>query len=512
MRRVAPALFALLLLTAAMGGPFSGLAAAQTETPVEVGEECDTLDSLLYDAFSIGNIITDGDNPCSAEYQSKQVQDEYQERINETTLQVTYQRMVDRQKNIDDYHTTQRNYLQDTRTVAMAKGEEAAVTAIENAYERPEVKNRSADAVRDYYSLKQYNVLKKWNAEVEKLKTIKNISDNQGVAFNEVVTIKHTFHNTNGGSGTYNGSIIGFGATSITLNNGSSVQVQTITFNTSANGYSEGYIDPVNPHAVREDGSQYDHQMEFNELVINSISTDTVSKSTTMDQWPETFNSMADQSNQIADNSRAYAGSVYNATVEGNASAAEYLSPLSIAQERSLNYSDAGHYSYAIATLGSVGLSTPDLNSTGMMTVSYNGSSYEGFIASSEGPPNGWVSGETYNTANLNGSQLLVTRESGMMEMSGSFTVDEITDPEGNQVNSTNTRQVEYAGINNSQYLDLQQQIRELDAQTRAREPVIIEGGGGDGDGSDGFGLGGVNQMLLVAIAGGAAVLLLSRQ
>lgn len=497
----------LLVLTAVAGPGVGGAAAANNST---TSDTCGFLDGLMYSVYMVGANNPQGaaDNPCNPVYQAGKTIEDINQNQNATNNVTTYNRLTDQRKSIDDYLTLQDNYLQDTRMAAMAKAESAAVEAIENGANRSETKAAARQAVNDYYAKKQINLVKRWNSAVEKMWTIRNMSANHGAGpWSTLSIIKTTPKSENytyGGSGTY--SVVQSDAV---LVNGSTVSQKGVQYQGSM------YVDD------KDTGSGTSNPSMTVTLTLRSpgvldefygykvvgwkadnVGTNPSKTVTTYKEWNSTWNDVSAQSSQVSDSGAAYGATVYDNVVSGNGTASSYLSPLALAKEYGVNGSAGGHYSQSLAALSGVGWSTPDMDTTGMMTISFNGSTYEGFVASTQTPDQGWETGETYYTASLNGSELLVTKNNGTMQMQGSFTVDSIEATDGSQVNSTRTVQIKYQTINNSDYVALQEQIRNLSAQYEAREPTA---GGGSQPVSDDDGFNWSNNTMLVA---GVAALL----
>ncbi len=160
--------------------------------------------------------------------------------------------------------------------------------------------------------------------------------------------------------------------------------------------------------------------------------------------------------------------------------ATNYISPSTLAQEYATEYKNTTSYVDATALAAYSGMSTPDLNNTGSMTVTHNGTTYEGLLLSQNAPDAGWQSGETYDPALLSGMQLFaVAGDNGrIIELDGPFTIDAISGPSGDPISTADTVEVTYETANTSEdYAALQEQIRTLNEEIEERKAQATSGG-----------------------------------
>jgi hypothetical protein len=168
------------------------------------------------------------------------------------------------------------------------------------------------------------------------------------------------------------------------------------------------------------------------------------------------------------------------AVESGELDAQNYVSPATLAQEYAQEYNGSESYIRATAIAAYSGMDTPSLEETGSMTVTHDGTTYEGLLLSQEAPSGGWQSGETYDPALLSGLQMFaVAGESGeIVELDGSFTVERITGTGGDEISKATTVNVTYETSNASaNYTQLQEQIRSLNKQIEERQAQATTGG-----------------------------------
>lgn len=391
----------------------------------------------------------------------------------------------------DEFNTVAQNYLSDTRTVAFAKAQAAAIEAIDAGKTEAEVRQAAVDAVRDYYTKRQLNY---YRAAETKLVTLKNLAlraQNESGVSGTLVELDEVASGS-----TYPYSFIETTQNrSLTLINGTSASFTAVIAERSGNyrsifgvrWSSSTSLSTKEPIKPLTDDKTFDVQ-------VDGVDTETSFVAFDLDEAEAYARDLKNASNQIEANAEKWVNGTYSNFTSGNLNATEYINPLTLAQEYATQYNQSGYFAYAAASLASIGYEIPDLNQTGSMVVAYNGSTYTGLLASQNTPPNGtWEAGRTYDADLIQGVQVLLTQSSGQIELDGTFQILEIQTVNGTQINSTTSQTYSYQTINNTQYLNLQEQLTELRKELESREPPAAGGGGGGligGGGGQAIGLG----------------------
>lgn len=464
---------------------------------VEAATECDWVDDLIW---SIGFGL--GSPECAPSKLSDEMEQMQASEDNQTQLDL-YNSAVSQADSAETSYNLQDSYLQDTRTTAFIKGENATINAIEAGESASSVNTSARNAVADYYTASQQERLAEtWNNQMLGAKYAQNRSEQENLSFS-------VFKELNPSSDFRNFKVDSFYKEQITLINGTTTKVWVANVSAEADyagtwevvtgemhfnknrtamkrnvSSSFRYVDGM--QARPPDGSSLEPREYINQSEIDALHTDLDSAST-----------------QIQDNVEKYASKLYDADQSGSLNATDYVSPYVQAQEYSTSWNETGYWSYAVSSLSAMGLETPDLNNTGVMNVRYNGVTNEGLIMSDSAPNGSWDVNTTYNASNIEGRQWLVTTAGERLVLKGEFSIEEMTDQQGEQINSTKTVKYVYQAQNESEYEDLQLQVLELQQEIEERAPA--GGGGGSGSGLD---LGDM-EMLLVVVA--LAVVLIGR-
>jgi len=519
--RVASLGFALLVCLSLIGGgvapsPVGTVAGQSADT-----EQCSTWDSLLYDLTTVGNINTDDENPCSAEYQRQQLADEWNETDADETRTQIHSQAGQLDAGNEQFLTAMDNSLVESDTISFSKGEAAAVEELANGGTVSEAQQAGNESITDYYTIKDDNLVGRWNVNAQTLETLHNRSENTTDVSGDFVTagsiqqgdFAESFDQVEGQlytDGSVEFSSIKQGT--ITLENGSSVTVYQIElalhYTTNGNpktdyitygpsgvvsaGPESGYdvsVDADNTIRIEYDSSSWA------EVHVDSIRvrpTENLSSSTPLEfeNYESTWSSIQGSSSQTQQETAVYINqSLGPAVEEGELDATDYISPSTLAQEYATEYKNSTSYVDATALAAYSGMSTPDLNNTASMTVTHDGTTYQGLLLSQNAPDAGWESGETYDPALISGVQLFaVAGDNGrVVELDGQFTIEEISGPSGDPISTADTVEVTYETANTSEdYAELQQQIRTLNEQIEEQKAQATSGGT-DGGSSSGL-------------------------
>jgi len=508
--RVASLGFALLVCLSLIGGgvapsPVGTVAGQSADT-----EQCSTWDSLLYDLTTVGNINTDDENPCSAEYQRQQLADEWNESdANETRTQIHSQAGQLGASN-KQFLTAVGNSLLESETIAFSKGEAAAVEVLANGGTVSEAQAAANESIEEYYAVKQYNLLDRWNVNAETVHTLSDrANETTGVERDFISPASETSFN---GYDLYDGTeyndptyVVGTDERSVQIVNGSTVLVTELN-TTSSVGVTEetpswfgNRIDEDESQNIEEHMNRtaaWSIKVNANHVqgghVIRVKPTTELSSKTPIDyrEFWSTWTEVESESEATKQEAAVYINQSLGPAVDnGELNATDYISPSTLAQEYATSYLNSTSYVDATALAAYSGMSTPDLNNTASMTVTHDGTTYQGLLLSQNAPDAGWESGENYDPALISGVQLFaVAGDNGrIVELDGQFTIEEISGPSGDPISTADTVEVTYETANTSEdYAELQQQIRTLNEQIEEQKAQATSGGT-DGGSSSGL-------------------------
>ncbi|MFC3478731.1 hypothetical protein [Halobacterium litoreum] len=409
------------------------------------------------------------------------------------TLSAIYSSASQQAQNNDVALTSMGNYLEDTQSIALMHGKNEFVRYINGGKTEAEAKIAAQEAIQEYYATKQRQLISQWNTAAEVAITANARAVNTSSVANDTVYA----HDTAGaGRFRYKGDTHG----NYTLANNETVEVTQLRVQQDlCCGKPIHNVDPVS------DGENSYH--------VRASAPDAVSESYVTLVKPGRFHNqwenILDQKGAASARMSTYANAAWEAYQNGDISTEDMVDPYMGMRQ----YSPEGDYgAYTQRSLAAMGLSGPyNLSNVGHMNVTYQNTTYSGVLMSDGTPPGGYQVGSTYNASEINGSQFVALRQGGTVKLEGQFTLSAVTRPDGTEVADNETveyREVEYNVSNASEFVAMQEQLRELQAQINARQQRLRNSGGG------GFLSGGLNLGLglgiglpVLLIAGGALLL-----
>jgi hypothetical protein len=368
----------------------------------------------------------------------------------------------------ENYNTTVRNYLQDTQSIALLEGKNAYIRALNNGSSKTAAETAAVSAVNDYYTSQQLELINRYNQTAANLKyAIQTAKNESGLTPNDVVRITV---DSNADSDVPGG--LSFTETA-TLINGSSKDYTRIStyygsFALNGNhGADHDYIITTEAPTSDYSDKKYVH--------LNKT-------------FHKNYVEMESQASSVRTEMKTFVENTYTDYQQGELNNSELIDPY-LAQREYGPAAGQNFSAWAATSLTLLGANSPEtLESTGSFTVSdgtENGTEYVGLLLSDENPASGGFSaGTTYDAAQLNGTQYVVTDQE-VHELTGSFTVSEITNANGNTVQNVTYKNVTYQSTNTSQFGETLNQIAQTQAELDARLAALnTVAGGGTGGGS----------------------------
>ncbi len=410
--------------------------------------------------------------------------------------------------NNDQTLTTYGNYLNDTETIALMEGKNAYIKALENGSAESVARNKATEAVADYYSVKQQNLIAAWNTSATVFNSSRTVAANTtDVSTNYVSYVEESdTGNDNYDDSSYEGlsnasmqlvnatsaDVLGF-EIFVAANYDTSRQTATRTV-TPATGQAEitasGTTVWVNELYVEPPNSNYDRltMMTFEEF--EAINTEIESQNSEVQGQLDTF-----------------INNTYDSYQQGTINASDLIDPYLGARE----YDPETSSTWNLRTLSSMGLSGPkNLSTIGVMNITTDGENVSGVLMSNEVPNGGFVVNQTYNASALNGSQYVAETNGDTQKLSGEFTITAAETTDGEPIADGETieyRTIDYQTADTQEFQALQQQLDELTAELNARQQTL-RNSGGTGWLPQGVSLG---QVAPIAVAIGGALVLLGR-
>jgi len=402
------------------------------------------------------------------------------------------------------------NYLNDTSVHAWMKAEQALANCWKNGSAESVCEIQVRSAIEDYYVVKQKNLVEQWNVSAETSHSLHNRAYVEGHG-NWVHYVYYTQV-----SGSYSLNYIrpgGLGNSSVTLLDGSTKGVRGVVVEWGTNcgsGCNNDYVYTATPADL------HGHRSPDEDVWLNA----TLATQPTASYPDLKFNSFRKMhsewghlqalDNESESEATNFTQAVWGSLETGDINATDLLSRTTLMFELGTSAaSDNGTFYDFLAATSSLGVSAPDLNGTGIMDVTYQGSTYEGMLFGN--PPNGtWVVGKTYNSTNFTGPVMLATTTGKRYDLNGTFTLQNATDKSGNTVTQVTTKTYNYKTANTTELLNQMNSLLDLYKQYQDRQTT---GGGGGGDWFSGlFGNLNVGNAQIVVVIAAAAVLFLAER
>ncbi|WP_435319035.1 hypothetical protein [Haloarchaeobius sp. TZWSO28] len=412
---------------------------------------------------------------------------------------------------VDSYLDGKHNALENSRTVAWTKAEVATLKALENNSTQSETRVAARNAVRDYYSRMEKNLIVHGSVVVEEVVYLVEVEANQSLN-SETIQLsvenqddsRHTI-----GGGTFNWEGDKKVTETYTLSNGSTVNYTA--FHVDEVGLIQG-MHPVTPM----DSGNHDLRIKS----TYNGSTVYVYNST---RGSATLADIHNQRDQLLSQMNETVNGLYGSYVRGELNVTEYRSVQAAADGWATDLDENGYSIYSVLALARAGQATPDLNNTGSMTIETseftgNNTTEEltGLLLASE-PPNGdnWTVGQTYDPANINGTLTFHVEASNRSEvLTEPFTLVGATGKDGQNISVVQTQQYNYETSNYSDLGDKLDKLIELRKEEQERIDDATNGGTGGGGWIDGPLFGGSSPVAgaaVLVVVGGVAALLLVR-
>jgi len=407
------------------------------------------------------------------------------------------------------------NYLNDTDAAAWSQAEMAIANAHADGLSAAAAASRANESVDRYYSVKQRNLIADWNAAVAAAETAKETADQEANVSNQFV---EEFHDSAAGTDFWDWKhrVKSFGNKSITLVNGSSVDVRTITFEVkdgSADTWSvPASIDTGNVNSA-DDGETSPSNVEatFSGIHVTNPNGDGTAEIVDLSEWNHRYSRFEQQATDIKTESAAYTERVYNGLEAGTVNSTEIISRNTEMFDMISDPSENSSLARRTFALSGLGLETPKLNGTGTMEVTYQGTEYNGLVAAESAPDGGWQANTTYNASNMPGMQILATTDGEQVMLDGEFTLGTITNESGGAIDTIEHKKTVYKTNNVSELNAKLDEILDSRLQVEKRERELAGGGGfnlgGIGDFWNGLGIMGK----MAVVIGGIGVVVLLR-
>jgi len=414
------------------------------------------------------------------------------------------------------------NYLTDSETVASLEAKNAIADAYENNMSATEADAAAQEAIQDYYTVRQKNIVNEWSAQNAQLAYVGDVAFNDSEISNNM--LGRVIHNTDAPGiargAQYDGSTKNFSISYIngTTENYTSAGIEFEAENDMGGASTFWYypvIDQIDENTTDitvsksepnliEDGSGAD----LTQVTISSqtwveqpYAGSSLGAQKVFDEhgWYEKFTAIEEQAQTMQDNyPDGFAEDVYAKLDSGQLTTSELRGAEGMARYLSgdSNVTDQRFMQANVALLGLdrpmsgnassmviefSGATEKGLNSTSNATeVEYSGyvdgATYEGLLYANA-PESGFEVGSEYSTSALNGSPVIATNDGEIVSLyDGDFTIKEMYDTDGNSVEQTNWNRPRYDTYDADAF------VQSMENASRERAIIVGERGDGDGD------------------------------
>ncbi|ACV47085.1 MULTISPECIES: hypothetical protein [Halomicrobium] len=419
----------------------------------------------------------------------------------------------------DVYQTTLDNYLQDTETQARIIGKNAYVRALNNGSSKAAAKTEAKNAVADYYSTHERNLIAKWNLQVSNYEYNRGVAVNESLDQNEEAVYQRTaptyLNGTMGANGDYEQFpyFANVGSNSLTLSNGTTVSASTIVFDevqrdstdaTHNNKGEAGTLTMTSGYVDWED-SVGDINTVYGVTFTGPTSDYEDVEAIDLAEYEAKWSEIQSQNTQVQNDMDTVVENTYDEYQSGEINNTDLVDPYVLSND----FSAGNEYqSWSAAQLTLLGTNSPEaMDTMGEFNVTTaDGTTHTGVLMSQSNPASGQFEvNTTYDTANITGPQFVVTADR-LVELDGEFTVDSIETTDGESRENVTIEKTTYdtADINVTQLVELYEQLNKERAEWEAREQNLRGGAGG-------FAFGNSTSLGIIAALAGGMLLLRNR-
>ena len=409
--------------------------------------------------------------------------------------------------NADLLLTAHENHLQDSQSVALMIGKNAYIRAMNNGSSQAAAETAAKQAVADYYTVKQIEILTAWESHVEQTEYMADAAENEsGVSRSFALVPVGTSTSPYGWSFSPNSAKIRDGTATISLANGSTRTATRFEVKgdwTTDSGYNNDYPMHFGIEETHHDfnGDKGDYEFEGWAVQPPNDNYDQFHHFPAK-RYQNALDETRTQNDDVQSQMETLVNQTYSEYQAGMINNSDLVDPYLMQRE----YAPNGSFqAWAASTLTTMGVNSPEaLDSMGHFNVTTPNASYRGMLMSETNPASGsFAINGTYNASNITGQQYVVTA-SDTVELTGEFTISDIRDTSGEQVQNVTIEDRDYSTVNLTEYRNVLESLREERAQIEAREQNIRNDGGG-------FVIGENSSLGLIVLGAGGLLLLYGR-
>jgi len=413
---------------------------------------------------------------------------------NETKLEI-YQSAASSGDSAETIHTIMNNRLQDAETVALIKGKNAYIRELNTGGSKTAAKSAATENISEFYAQQEANLIAEWNSQVADAEYLMGLSANDSALSGDYVRASYSNSIDQSRYDFLARTIESVGTTQKTLQNGTNVDVRTITLNLTTYINGADTLVSAKPTRTIDDKAfsvDWDSNADVGQYSPGSSSnvsgievqppTEDYSAETFIDfdKYTRSLSTIESQSTNAQNQMDTVVNQTYDAYTAGQINSTDLVNPYDLQNQASPGNDFQG---WAAATLAVSGTNQPiDFDSTGYMNVTLeDGTELQGIIHSTENPPNGQFEvNQTYDPSVVNGTQYMVTDDS-LRELTQNFTLTNLTTTDGEYRQNFTVVEKTYETTSADDLEKLNQQMMTLRELINARQQNTRGGIGGGG-------------------------------
>jgi hypothetical protein len=482
-KRLLSIFLALLVVSAGFAPPAS--AASMTDS------QCSGLAEWIRNAVTLG-LTGMTTSECST--QNDAIDEMKASDQNQTHTDI-YNAAAAHEGNSEVFEAVYGNYANDSQSAAWMKMQVAVAEAYEDGKSQTEAKVAAQEAISDYYTVKQINLIEKWNSSATQFVYLREAGLNESIA-------GATIYYYDAYDDSYQDGVT-LGEQSMTLANGSTHGVTSVNHQNIKKSSAIAYQTPSSGELNWADSGNGAYYQDSSGLYVtppDSIDADNIAI-IHYDDYKERWDRTETLTNELQSEANNFVEATYADFDSGEANASDVISANTAMFEYGTEHNENSSLYDSTAALTLMGFDTPNMSSSGTMDVTYNGNTWTGIVLARNAPGGSWQTGTTYNTSNITGPVFLATTDGQKVDFAEgeTFSIDQMRSKSGENVTQVNTTKYVYKTANTSELNAMQMELIELRKEIESREP--------DGGGGGGFG-GNSQTVIAIAALAGAALLL----
>lgn len=396
--------------------------------------------------------------------------------------------------------TAIRNNIESSDNVALAKGKTAAVKAMNNTATQSEATTAMQEAIDGYYSIIQENILNHYHLQIGQIRHhIEQVAAHSNIGVGAVFEYRDNLNNV--WSSTIDSPPVNNTSTyTVTLLDGRTPEFEGYELNN--NGAGSLKWRPKSSAQIRyktPDGSGPIPYSFSNVL--------------------QAYDQLSTARDRVNSNLSTFISDLYSAYEPGEIPLEQVLDPLTLYDQMSTDYDTTGYHGYAAASAAILGIPSSQGNEM-FLYLEDSQVEVEATLYTQHSPTDadgnavGFKTGQTYDPTTWDSPAFMayqgvfedengeVSEETDFVKLDQAFTIRQMSDKDGNEVETTNLQSDNYQ---TSEITKLREELEQLyQVQKEMQEEAEKETSGGGG----GFDLGGDNTPLILVGAGALVALL----